>query len=116
LYLLKIPEGDCAILAGSYELTTQIVEGRVVWQRRDLTVFINLMIRGHPDYLSNACLLAILERGQCHWIDQRRYRRLVHPRHQTLHRDAVLCLSNRLCYHRFHPLDFTRNVPDGDLL
>lgn len=57
------------------------------------------MVRGHPDYLGDARLLAVFERGHRHWTDQRRYRRLVHPRHQAPHRDAVLRLSPRLRYH-----------------
>lgn len=57
------------------------------------------MVRGHPDYLGDARLLAVFERGHRHWTDQRRYRRLVHPRHQAPHRDAVLCLSARLRYY-----------------
>lgn len=115
MYLLKIPEGDRAILAGSYALTTQIVQRRVVWQGRDLAAFIDLMMRGHPDYLGDTRLLAVFERGHRYWTDQRRYR-LMHPRHQAPHRDAVLHLSARLRYNGLHPLDFARNVPDGDLL
>jgi len=71
------------------------------------------VIRGHPDYLGDVRLLAVLESGHRRRTDQRR--RLAHPCHQALHRDAVLNLGARLCHQSLYLLDFAGNVPDGDL-